>query len=199
MGRIYLARYLKLERQVALKLIPLQDEELKKRFLREAQLMAKLNHSNIVPVFDVGEEGGYLFYTMAYIEGQDLASLVAAKGKLREAEIKSELEVRPIFVRKAASTRGHVLVTMLAYIISLYLRQAWKHLNCTVSEGLEHLKSLCCMEVWRKGDKPLLCTVPQPQPKVQQLLEALHIRLPEVFLPRNFVVETKKKLQKNRK
>ena len=91
------------------------------------------------------------------------------------------------------------MVTMLAYIISLHLRQAWKHLNCTVSEGLEHLKSLCCMEVWRKGDKPLLCKIPQPQPKVQQLLEALHIRLPEVFLPRNFIVETKKKLQKHRK
>ncbi|MEJ1643684.1 IS1634 family transposase, partial [Escherichia coli] len=49
------------------------------------------------------------------------------------------LEVRPVYVRKEDSTRGHVFVVMLAYMIIRRLRRAWKNFDLTVEEGLAQL------------------------------------------------------------
>src|ERR1017187_8372057 len=57
------------------------------------------------------------------------------------------LEVRPLYVRKEESTRGHVLVVMLAYIIIMKLSQAWARFDLTVEEGLNQLSTLCCTDV----------------------------------------------------
>ncbi|MBE7547043.1 MAG: hypothetical protein HS127_07925 [Planctomycetia bacterium] len=63
------------------------------------------------------------------------------------------LEVRPVYVRKEDSTRGHVFVVMLAYMIIRRLRRAWKNFDLTVEEGLAQLTTICSMEVTIKGQK----------------------------------------------
>jgi tetratricopeptide (TPR) repeat protein len=79
MGALYLARDPQLDRLVAIKLLKedLQDDsELRERFLREARSVARLRHSNIVIVHDVGEDEGRSFMAMEYIAGETLAQIV---------------------------------------------------------------------------------------------------------------------------
>jgi hypothetical protein len=109
----------------------------------------------------------------------------------------SHLEVRPVYVRTEASTRGHVLVVMLAYLIVRELKRAWRELNVTVPEGLAELGRICAMELSVKGGGACL-RVPEPSPQGQALLAALNLKLPAA-LPRSSVkVDTKKKLAKHR-
>ena len=75
MGEVYLAQDTKLDRKVAIKLLPeslLADERARKRLVREAQAAAKLDHPNICPVYEVGEEDGRSFIVMQYVEGETL-------------------------------------------------------------------------------------------------------------------------------
>ncbi len=72
MGEVYLAEDTKLKRKVALKFLPshlVLNEDIKTRFLREAQAVAKLNHPNIVTVHDVNEFNGRPFFAMEHVEG----------------------------------------------------------------------------------------------------------------------------------
>jgi len=72
MGVVYEAEQISLSRHVALKVLPktaLPDIRQKRRFEREAKAAAKLHHTNIVPVFGVGEEDGLPFYVMQFIQG----------------------------------------------------------------------------------------------------------------------------------
>ena len=85
MGIVFLAWDEKLERRVALKLLPLQatlDPRFLERFRREARAAALLQHPHIVPVYGVGEEGGLHYYAMRYIEGQPLDEIVRAVREL---------------------------------------------------------------------------------------------------------------------
>ena len=84
MGEVYLAHDSKLDRQVALKFLSFhlsQDEISRARFTREAKAAAKLDHPNIVPVYEVGEFKGRPFFAMAYIKGHLLRDVIK-KGKL---------------------------------------------------------------------------------------------------------------------
>lgn len=75
MGIVYEAEQEALGRRVALKvLLPhlLTNERLRARFRREAKAMARLHHTNIVPVFGVGEQDGQCFYVMQLIQGREL-------------------------------------------------------------------------------------------------------------------------------
>jgi len=75
MSTVYLAEDLKLGRKVAVKVMSLADErgELKQRMLREAQIVARLEHPGIVPIHDVGTlPDGRVFYAMKYIQGRRL-------------------------------------------------------------------------------------------------------------------------------
>ncbi|MEM8732803.1 MAG: serine/threonine-protein kinase [Planctomycetota bacterium] len=88
MGVVYRARHQRLNRIVALKLIrsgSLASDEEVERFLSEAEAAAALSHPNIVPIYEVGQINGLVFYTMAYIEGDSLAQLVA-KGMMESDE-----------------------------------------------------------------------------------------------------------------
>ncbi len=76
MGEVYLALDTKLDRQVAIKVLQpdsLAEENLKKRLLREARAVAKLDHPNICAVYDVNEADSFTFIVMQYIEGETLA------------------------------------------------------------------------------------------------------------------------------
>jgi tRNA A-37 threonylcarbamoyl transferase component Bud32 len=75
MGVVYKARQPKLERQVALKLLqhrPGADPSFAERFNREARVLARLNHPNIVTVYDFGQAGDFFFLTMEYVDGVNL-------------------------------------------------------------------------------------------------------------------------------
>jgi len=80
MGIVYKAEDTKLRRTVALKFLPEEisrDPQAKKRFLREAQAAAILDHPNICPVHEVDEAEGEMFLTMAFIEGHSLKERIA--------------------------------------------------------------------------------------------------------------------------
>ena len=75
MGIVYEAEQVSLGRHVALKVLPksmLLDAQAKRRFEREARAAARLHHTNIVPVFGVGEQDGLPYYVMQFIQGLGL-------------------------------------------------------------------------------------------------------------------------------
>lgn len=107
----------------------------------------------------------------------------------------SHLEVRPYYVRKDSRTEGHVLVVMLAYKLIRRLREAWKHLNLTVEEGVLELAEISSL---LQGENPKCQYVPKQSPMAYQLLKALDIQLPEVLPFKGEHVATRKKLEKRR-
>jgi serine/threonine protein kinase len=89
MGEVYRARDVRLDRIVAIKVLPrgeLANEEAQRRFQREARLISKLSHPHICTIYDVGSEGGLQFIVMEYLEGETLASRLA-RGPLPFAQI----------------------------------------------------------------------------------------------------------------
>ena len=108
------------------------------------------------------------------------------------------LHVRPVYVRKEENTRGHVLVVMLAYLVTQTLRRAWADLDLTVEEGLKQLKTICSMEI-RTPDGGTCLRIPEPRATSQALLQALNLHLPEALPHANVPVVTRKKLQGQRK
>ena len=88
-GMVFLARELRLDRLVALKvLLPSRaaDPEGRTRFLQEARITAQLMHPHIVPLFSVHEAAGFVFYAMAYVDGETLGERVRRDGPLAPAE-----------------------------------------------------------------------------------------------------------------
>jgi hypothetical protein len=87
MGRVYLAHDPHLDRLVALKLpTPVAAPDWRERFLTEARAAATLTHPNVCPVYDVGEDEGRPYLTMAYIDGETLAARLARDGPLAPAD-----------------------------------------------------------------------------------------------------------------
>jgi len=89
MGEVYLAEQLSLGRDVALKILPphfKSDPETVQRFLAEVRTAAKLQHPNLVTVYEAGQDGGIYFLAMAYIDGQTLDHLLEQKGRLPETQ-----------------------------------------------------------------------------------------------------------------
>jgi hypothetical protein len=85
MGVVYLAEQLGPHRQVALKLLSAPvatGEAFRERFLRESELAAAIDHPNVLPVYDAGETDGVLWIAMRYVDGIDLAALLAREGPL---------------------------------------------------------------------------------------------------------------------
>ena len=89
MGAVFLARDVRLDRQVAIKVLPphlASEGELRDLFLREARTAARLSHPHIVPVFRADEIAGHPFFAMPFIEGENLAERVSARGPLPPAD-----------------------------------------------------------------------------------------------------------------
>jgi eukaryotic-like serine/threonine-protein kinase len=83
MGEVYKARDTRLEREVALKVLPADlvgDADRRARFIREARAASRLNHSNIVTIYDLGEQEGRVFIAMEYVEGRTLDAALPAGG-----------------------------------------------------------------------------------------------------------------------
>lgn len=85
MGAVYKARQVRMDRVVAIKLMPsqlLDSEAAVSRFEREVRAAGKLDHPNIVTAYDAGEVDGRLFLVLQYVDGDDLASIVRQQGAL---------------------------------------------------------------------------------------------------------------------
>jgi tRNA A-37 threonylcarbamoyl transferase component Bud32 len=79
MGAVYKARQIKLDRLVAVKILPAEwgrDPAFAERFAREARALARLNHAHIVGVHDFGEAGGLFYLVMEYVDGVNLRHLL---------------------------------------------------------------------------------------------------------------------------
>ena len=88
MGSVFKARQKELDRVVALKVLSprlSRNSEFVARFLREARSAGKLNHPNIVAAIDVGEDEGFYYFAMEYVDGETLAMVLAREGRLPEA------------------------------------------------------------------------------------------------------------------
>ena len=85
MGAVFLAHDLTLEREVAIKVLPpdiSMDEHIVKRFQQEAKTAAKLDHTNIIPIYRVESEGGLNYFVMKYIAGTSLEDVLDQKQPL---------------------------------------------------------------------------------------------------------------------
>jgi serine/threonine-protein kinase len=79
MGVVFKAKQLSLDRMVALKVLPTEltrHKQYVNRFLKEAKSVGKLQHPNIIQVYDIGESDGIYFYSMEFIEGESVAALL---------------------------------------------------------------------------------------------------------------------------
>ncbi|MGY0501281.1 protein kinase domain-containing protein [Nocardia sp. FBN12] len=93
MGSVYLARHPRLPRRTAMKLLNRElffDNEIRARFEREADLVAQLDHPNIVTVYDRGVENDQLWISMRYIDGADASSLQSPVDPARAVRIVAE-------------------------------------------------------------------------------------------------------------
>src|SRR5436309_3129671 len=86
MGVVYNARDERLKRRVAVKVLPPElafREEIRLRFLREAETAARLSHPHIVPIHSVGEgPDGLVYFVMAYVDGESLGAKLERRGRL---------------------------------------------------------------------------------------------------------------------
>ncbi len=113
MGVVYEAEQISLGRRVALKVLPRQvssDRMVQERFRREARAAARLHHTNIVPVYEVGQDGDVRFYAMQFIQGQGLDLVITELRRLRD-RAGSEPKIRAASRRPVAPAPRRALPT----------------------------------------------------------------------------------------
>lgn len=87
MGVVYCGKQLALGRKVAIKVLSkalARDASYVARFIREAQIIAGLNHPNIVQIFDAGQQHGLLYFVMEYVQGPTIAALLQHDGSIQQ-------------------------------------------------------------------------------------------------------------------
>jgi len=124
---------------------------------------------------------------------KDLAKVERA---FRESKT-GHLELRPIYVRTEASTRGHVFVVMLAYLLRRYLEKAWDKIDVTMEEGLNCLSTLSSVGICQAGGVKIE-QIPTPTGLCGELLDALNFTLPDKIVSKKVNVSTKTKTRKRR-
>jgi serine/threonine protein kinase len=110
MGMVFKARHLKLDREVALKVIApelSEDREFRIRFQREYEAEVSIRHPNVVRVYGAGAKDGRLYVTMQYVDGSDLATLLG-KGRKLEPRLAARLIAQVADALDAAHARGIV-------------------------------------------------------------------------------------------
>jgi serine/threonine protein kinase len=109
MGEVYLALDTKLNRQVALKILPAQfssDPERMSRFIKEARVASALNHPNVAHIYEIADEKGIHFISMEYVEGQTLSSEIS-NHSMETAEI-LEIAIQIADALELAHSKGIV-------------------------------------------------------------------------------------------
>ena len=111
-------------------------------------------------------------------------------------EMKMEhLELRPLHVRSKASTRAHVFVVMMAYMITKELGKLWKEMNLTVQEGLRSLSTLTLNYV-KFPTGLVMSNVPQASEINAQLLKAAGVEIPTYLFRNKVDIHTHKQTRK---
>src|SRR5690348_586639 len=126
MGVVYEAQQLSLGRHVAIKVLPshaLLDPRQLGRFQREAKAAAKLHHTNIVPVFGVGEQDGLHYYVMQFIPGLGLDEVLAELRRLRQPRGKQAPTQADAPGSPNYRTRGVSVVAVARGLLSGQFRQ----------------------------------------------------------------------------
>lgn len=108
----------------------------------------------------------------------------------------SFLEIRPIFVRTAESTKGHLLIVMLAHMILRELRKAWGQFDKTVQEALTELSLLCRNDILI-GDAPKISCIATPNTQMEALLKAVNVRIPTSLDKTQVPVVSRQKTKKS--
>jgi tRNA A-37 threonylcarbamoyl transferase component Bud32 len=91
MGVVYRARDERLQRRVAIKVLPPElafQQDIRERFTREAQTAARLSHPHIVPIHTVGEGSGLVYFVMGYVDGESVAARIRRRGRLPAEEVR---------------------------------------------------------------------------------------------------------------
>jgi len=148
-------------------------------------------------------DGCYVITTnlpAAVISAEDAHACYKDLSKVERAFRESKtghLELRPIYVRTEKSTRGHVFVVMLAYLLRRELERAWDKIDATVEEGLGCLAALSSVEMCH-ADGVTVERIPAPKGLCGKLLDALKYSLPAKIVRRRLKVSTKTKTRKCR-
>jgi hypothetical protein len=109
MGAVFEAEQISLRRRVALKILrfaSISDPDAIERFKREAQTIGDLHHTNIVPIFAIGEERGVSYYAMQFIEGESLAQVLAESKQPLPADRVAEWGLQAADALSHAHQRG---------------------------------------------------------------------------------------------
>jgi serine/threonine protein kinase len=91
MGVVYRARDERLQRRVAIKVLPPElafQDEIRQRFMREAQTAARLSHPHIVPIHGVSEGAGLVYFVMGLVDGESLGARIKRRGQLPAEEVR---------------------------------------------------------------------------------------------------------------
>ncbi len=111
MSMVYRAQHLRLERTVALKvLMPelSQDDSFKERFTRESRLAASLDHPNVIPIYEAGDEGGVFYIAMRFVGGSTLKHVLETDGPLPAARAASVMSQVASALNAAHEEKGLV-------------------------------------------------------------------------------------------
>ena len=96
MGEVYKARDTRLDRTVAIKILPdtlAADPQFRERFDREARAISQLDHAHICALYDVGEQDGTAYLVMQYLEGETLADRLAQSALPLDQALKTAIEI----------------------------------------------------------------------------------------------------------
>jgi len=110
MGVVYKARDVRLDRFVALKVLPPEktaDPDRRRRFMQEAKAASALNHPNIITVHDIGEADGMTFIAMECVEGKTLDQLIGPKGLKLDEALKSAIQIAGALAKAHAAGIVH--------------------------------------------------------------------------------------------
>jgi serine/threonine protein kinase len=92
MAAVFRALDVRLNRRVAIKVLPPElafNEAVRSRFMREAQMSARLTHPNIVPIYTVDEKDGLVYFSMALVDGESVALHLHTQGRLPAADVRA--------------------------------------------------------------------------------------------------------------
>lgn len=92
MAAVFRALDLRLNRRVAIKLLPPElafNANVRSRFMREAQMAAQLTHPNIVPIFNVDEREGLVYFVMALVDGESVAARLGREGSMHADDVRT--------------------------------------------------------------------------------------------------------------
>jgi eukaryotic-like serine/threonine-protein kinase len=134
MGEVYKAKDTRLDRTVAIKILPSADPDLKARFEREARAIAGLQHQHICTLYDVGHEGSTDYLVLEYLVGETLADRLA-RGPLKlEDALKMAIEVAEALDKAHLAgivhrdlKPGNIMVTTVASSCSISVWRSCGH------------------------------------------------------------------------